>query len=96
MGWTVLQSERVRKMKYDEIWGIAFKRVSEFFSLQSDVEKVNDAVFRYASASVELEALPDKHMGSMIIAQTRVKIDGGADADEIHRRFYMRFLSAGG
>ena len=83
-------------MNYDEIWGIAFPRVSEFFSAQSDVEKVNEGAFRYGEAAVMLDALPDKHMGSMIIAQTRVRIDGGTDADEIHRRFYMRFLSAGG
>ena len=83
-------------MKYDEIWGIAYPRVSEFFSAQSDVEIISDGAFRYGDAAVELEALPDKHMGSMIIARTRVRIEGGADADEIHRRFYMRFLSAGG
>ena len=83
-------------MNYDEIWGIAFYRVSEYFSAQGDVEKMSACTFRYGDAAVELEALPDKHIGSMIIAQTRVKITGCADADEIHRRFYMRFLSAGG
>lgn len=83
-------------MNYDEIWGIAFPRVSEYFSAQDDVEKTDDGSFRYGTAVVEPEALPDKHMGSMVIAQTRVRITGGADADDLHRRFYMRFLSAGG
>ena len=83
-------------MKHDETWGIAFPRVNEFFSTQNDVERTGDRSFRYGNATIDLDALPDKHMGSMIIAQTGVKIDGGEDADEIHRRFYMRFLSAGG
>ena len=83
-------------MNYDEIWGIAFPRVSEYFSAQDDVEKTDDGRFRCGAAFVEPEALPDKHMGSMIIAQTRVRITGGADADDLHRRFYMRCLSAGG
>ena len=83
-------------MDYDETWGIAFNRVSEFFSAQGDVEKTDDCLFRYKDSRIELEELPDRHNFSMRIAQTRVKITGGADADEIHRRFYMRFLSAGG
>ena len=81
-------------MNYDEIWGIAFPRVSEFFSLQA--ERENECSFRYGEAVIVLEPLPDKHLGSMVIAQTRVRITGDADADDIHRRFYMRFLSAGG
>ena len=83
-------------MKHDELWGIAFARVSEYFSAQDDVETISECTFRCGDAGIVLEKLPDKRLGSMIIAQTRVKIDGGADADDIHHRFTMRFLSAGG
>lgn len=83
-------------MNYDEIWGIAFPRVSGYFSEQSDVKKENDCLFHYKEARIELEALPDKHMGSMRIPHTRVLISGEEDADALHRRFYLRFLSAGG
>ena len=81
-------------MNYDEIWGIAFPRVSEFFSGQT--KKEDECSFRYGEALIALEPLPDRHLGSMVIAQTRVRITGGTDADEIHRRFNMCFLSAGG
>ena len=83
-------------MNYSELWGIPFSRISEYFSAQNDVETISDRAFRYKDADIELEKLPDKHLGSMIIAQTRVNITGGAEADDIHKRFYMRFLSAGG
>lgn len=83
-------------MDYNENWGIAFPRVSEFFSQQSDVLAENACVFRYKDARIELEELPEKRMGSLRLARTRVTISGGTDADEIHRRFYLRFLSAGG
>lgn len=84
------------KMDYDEIWGIAYSRINDFFSLQSDVSKTDEHLFQYKAATIELEELPDRWNFSMRIAQTRVKITGGPDADEIHYRFYMRFLSAGG
>lgn len=83
-------------MNYDETWGIAFRRISEYFSQQSDVEKTDEHIFRYKDSKIELEELPDRLLFSMRTAQTRVKITGDADADEIHQRFYIRFLSAGG
>ena len=82
-------------MDYDEIWGISFPRVSGYFASLGDVEKHSDSFFTFGNARIELEELPEKKMGSMRIARTNVKITG-TDADEIYRRFYLRFLSAGG
>ena len=83
-------------MTYDEIWGIAFERVRGFFAAQSDVRQLSDTAFRFKNADILIEALPEKHLGSMRIKQSRIVIRGEADADNIHHRFYMRFLSAGG
>lgn len=83
-------------MNYDETWGVSFKRISEFFSTQDDVEKMDDRSFRYKDSSIRLEKLPDRINFSMRTLQTQVKITGDADADDIHHRFFMRFLSAGG
>lgn len=83
-------------MNYDENWGIAFTRIDDFFSSQSDVERTGDCVFSYGDATIQLEELSEKRMGSLYFPRTRVRIAGDVDADEIHRRFYFRFLSAGG
>lgn len=83
-------------MDYDENWGIAFSRVTDYFSSLGDVDKTSDTSFVFRSAEITLEQLPDRRMGSLRFPRTRVCITGDADADEIHRRFYYRFLSAGG
>ena len=82
-------------MNYNEIWGIAFSRISKYFSTQEDVESFGPRSFKFKDAVIELEELPDKALGSMRVCQTRVTISG-EDAEEIHRRFYLQFLSAVG
>lgn len=83
-------------MNYDENWGIALARIDDFFSSQSGVERTGVRSFLFGEAKIELEELPEKRMGSLRMARTRVKISGGSDADEIYHRFFIRFLSAGG
>lgn len=83
-------------MGYDENWGIALARIDEFFSAQSDVARVGERSFLFGNARIELEELPEKRMASLRMARTRVMITGDEDADKIYRRFYLRFLSAGG
>ena len=83
-------------MNYDENWGIAFARVDEFFASQRDVERIGGRSFVFGNAHIELMELPEKRIASLRMARTRVIITGEADADEIYRRFYYRFLSAGG
>ena len=79
----------------DEIWGIAFARVCEFFSEQRNVIRENEQCFMYKNTRIELERQPDRKMGSLVFPRTRVVIRG-EEAEEIYRRFYLRFLSAGG
>lgn len=82
-------------MNFDEIWGIAFFRVSAFFVSQNDVEKNGHCSFIFKNTGIELEPLPDRLLGSIRVSQTRVIIHG-PEAEEIHHRFYLQFLSAGG
>ena len=82
-------------MEYDEVWGIAAARIVEFFSSQSDVARDgNDFVLGNARATVE--PLPDSTVMKWALPRTRVTVRGGSDAEELHRRFFLRFLSAGG
>lgn len=82
-------------MEYDEVWGIAAERIGEFFSAQSDVMRDGDE-FVCGNARAAVERLPDNILLPWKLPRSRVYICGGSDAEELHRRFFLRFLSAGG
>ena len=83
-------------MEFNEIWGISLERIQEFFTLQADVEKTGDG-FCYAQARITLTPLPSSTATGLPMPRTRVEISGSdTDAEKIHHRFFMRFLSAGG
>lgn len=82
-------------MEYDEVWGIAADRIRDFFLSQSDV--IHDGEnFVCGNARITVEPLPDNTMLPWRLPRSRVCICGGSDAEPIHKRFFMRFLSAGG
>ena len=83
-------------MEYNETWGIEYSRVTAFFDAQTDVLPTAEGRYRYGDAEIVLTRLPDKQMGSLHFARTELTIRGETDADDIHRRFFLRFLSAGG
>lgn len=66
---------------YDEVWAVDAKRVEAFF--------------RENPGDVTVEPLPDRKLGSMTMPQTRIVIRG-ENADELYRRFYLSFMTAGG
>ena len=68
-------------MKYDEIWAIETTSIESFF--------------RSNPGEAEIVHLPDRKIGKMALPQTRVIISG-VDAEEVHRKFVLHFLSAGG
>jgi hypothetical protein len=68
-------------MKYDEVWAVDAKRIEAFFE-----ENPGDAA---------VIPLPDRTLGSMTMPQTRIIISG-ENADELYRRFYLSFMTAGG
>lgn len=68
-------------MMYDEVWAVDAKRVEAFF--------------RKNPGDVTVISLPDRRLGSMTMPQTRIMIRG-ENADELYRRFYLSFMTAGG
>lgn len=83
-------------MKTEELWGISSDRIREFFLNQKDGIPTGEDTFSFPHAVVTVTPLPVKKMGSIVIPQTRVTVEGEEGAEEIHRRFELRFLSAGG
>ena len=83
-------------MRTDENWAVAPERIAAFFREQPDVHADGDG-FHYRSCAITLESIPGKSMGKWAIPRTRVIMDGDdADVRKIPRRFFLRFLSAGG
>lgn len=69
------------KIMYDEIWAVDAERIRAFFREHPDC--------------VTVIPMPDKKLGSMTMPQTRIIITG-ENADELYRRFYLSFMTAGG
>ena len=66
---------------YDEVWAVDSARIEAFFSKHP--------------GDVTVISLPERTLGSMTVPQTRVIIKG-ENADELYRRFYLSFMTAGG
>lgn len=69
-------------MMYDEVWAVDSKRIKAFFR-------------DHPGDDVTIIPLPDRTLGSMTMPQTRIIITG-ENADELYRRFYLSFMTAGG
>ena len=83
-------------MVLDENWGIPLNRIAGFFSGEPDVTNC-DGVFLFGHCRITLTVLPGHRLGPWEMPLTRVRMEGpDADVQTIHRRFYLRFLSAGG
>ena len=84
-------------MEYREIWGISIERISEYFASQPDVRREDGEHFICATAAVKLTRLPDNMIGPSAMPCTEVYIIGDSvQTEALHRRFFLRFLSAGG
>ena len=82
-------------MLLDENWAISAERIREFFRSQRDVTE-SESIFFYKSCRITLTSLPPQ-AGIFSVPRTQVRMDGPEDeVHEIHRRFFLRFLSAGG
>ena len=83
-------------MVLEENWGIPADRIDGFFSAQPDVT-VCDGIFLFRDCRITLTALPGHRLGPWTMPLTQVRMEGlEEDVQIIHRRFYLRFLSAGG
>ena len=84
-------------MQIDEIWSISAERIRAFFLIQDDVRQDEEDTFSYGPCMVRILPLPPRTIGRFCFPQTQVKFEGPEpDTAEIHRRFVLQFISAGG
>lgn len=85
-------------MEYNEVWAVPVLHAEEFFRQNSAVqrgEQDNRSKYLYKNCLITIEKLPGK--GILNIPQTRVVMSGqDNDTGEIHEKFFLNFLSAGG
>lgn len=79
-----MQKNAGKTKEYDEVWAVDAKRIERFFLDLGDT-----------AGNVRVIALPERRVGMLAFPQTRVII-AGEDAEEIHRKFALNFMSAGG
>lgn len=83
-------------MHYNENWAIDTKRVHTFFDAQPDVQRTANG-YRYKNCLITVTALPSNKQSIFSLPRTHLIIQGPEEeADAIHRRFFLNFLSAGG
>lgn len=84
-------------MQISEIWSISDERIKDFFLTQNDVRQNADDRFSYGQCEVRLSSMPQRQIGRFCFPQTQVEFEGPeSDTEEIHRRFVLQFISAGG
>lgn len=83
-------------MVIDENWALSIERAHAFFKEQNDVFP-NSNGYQFGSCQITLTEIPPKSNHPFAVPRTRLEIVGPMDeAKSIHRRFFLRFLSAGG
>ena len=83
-------------MHRDENWAVDAERIRAFFRSQADVRE-QEGVFLFGSCRITLLPQTGSAMNKWALARTRILFDGDdQDVRDIHRRFFLRFLSAGG
>ena len=87
----------VMAVKKEELWGIAIERVRDFFRAQPDVAEVSADAYTFRAVRITLEALSAAGTGIFSVRRTRLVLEGPEEElQDIHHRFFMQFLSAGG
>lgn len=71
--------------KYDEVWALEAERVKAFFDESRSEHKCDVTVI----------PMPNRSIGPVSMPQTRI-IMSGEGADELYRRFCLKFMTAGG
>ncbi len=83
-------------MVRSEIWAVSRERISDFFLSQDDVYRNGDDCFLYKECEIRLAVRPERVLGRLSFPATQVDFRGpDPDSEEIYRRFFLRFISAG-
>ena len=82
------------KKEVRENWAVSIDRVREFFLAQEDVLPLG---LGYVYKSCVIQVRAQRSSGPLAMERTQLYFSGEAeDLEEIRRRFFLRFLSAGG
>ena len=83
-------------MVKEENWAIDPERVRAFFEELPDAEAVDDS-FQINGCRVILTPASGTLLGKWTMPRTIIRFEGDEEAVEaLYRRFFLRFLSAGG
>ena len=83
-------------MIIEENWAIEPARVRAFFAEQPDAVKIPEG-FYVGGCTVTLSETEGSLLGKWAIRRSCVRFEGEeAVVKEVYRRFFLRFLSAGG
>ena len=84
-------------MRYEETWAVETARIENYLLKREGAETAGGGIYRCKSCMVKLMPLPPRTLGPVEIPRTRVEISGKAEeAEALHRRFFLQFISAGG
>lgn len=79
-----------------ENWGVARRRIEEFFFSLDEVRRSGDGSFQYGNCVIRLIELPSHPVGPFSFPGTQIEFSGPEqETEEIHRRFVLQFISAG-
>ena len=83
-------------MVKEENWAIPAERIRAFFRQQADVSETEDG-FVFRQCHIHLSPQTGQLLGKWQQSRTVITMDGPeADTEEIYKRFFLQFLSAGG
>ena len=83
-------------MRREENWAVDEGRIRAFFIAQPDVTQTKDG-FTFGSCQIRLIPVSGQLLGKWQQQRTIVIMEGPeSDTSQIHQRFFLRFLSAGG
>ena len=83
-------------MVLEENWAVPHGRAAEFFQQQPDL-KPHEQGFQGPSCTITLTPIIPDSQSIWAMPRTLLRIEGPEqDVKELYRRFFLRFLSAGG
>ena len=83
-------------MIIEENWAVDPRRVREFFAGQPDAAEIPGG-FSVGGCTVAIAEAEGNLLGKWAIRRTCIRFEGNeTEVTEVHRRFFLRFLSAGG
>ena len=83
-------------MVKEENWAIPVERIQAFFRQQVDVTEA-EGTFQFRQCTIRLIPQSGQLLEKWQQPRTLITLEGpDEDAEEIYKRFFLRFLSAGG